>query len=172
MIVIIAFNSLSECYKQPEGVKTNKKRFLEPLNMFNLELSEIPSEILDELKSHNLSDKTDVNENEEDATNLIEKRHSTSARRLSSPCSCDYEYEFLDLGPTVYPRYHQQKVCSKNSKNHHCTFGSKCKELEHKVLVLMEMPEDSNVNESFNFDKKKYNWTLKDIKVDCRCTHM
>lgn len=168
MIDLIICNALSECYQQAEGIQ-QVKRFLEPLNMFNLELNEIPQDILEELKStKDLSDKIKTSDYyDDDPGNFKDKRSG----RPSSPCSCDYEYDLLDLGSSVYPRYHQQKICAKNSRNHHCTFGSKCKELEHKVLVLTEISEGINLDKFFNFDEKKFNWTLIDIKVDCRCTH-
>lgn len=126
MIVIIVFNSLSECYQQAESVK-NVKRFLEPLNMFNLELNEIPPDILNELKSNDQSDRDNQEQEIDDLGNFKDKRHDPS-RRHSSPCSCEYDSNLLDLGPKSYPRFHQQKICKKNFKNINCMFGSKCKE--------------------------------------------
>lgn len=175
MIGLIFRRALSECFQHPEG-ENNVKPFLEPVNIFNVEFNEMPSnertEITNEQKSDEVTDKI-LTTDDSDINTLKEKRYEDVFRH-SSPCSCEFEFNLLDLGPSSYPRYHQQKVCSKNPRNprnQHCTFGSKCKELEHKVLVLTEMTEESNSDGFFNYEEKKFNWTLVEIKVDCRCTH-
>lgn len=168
MIGLIFRGALSECFQHAEG-GNNVKPFFEPLNIFNVEFNEIPPEILGDQKSDEATDKIKTIDID-DTQSFIEKRQEFS-RRHSSPCSCEFEFSLRDLGPTRHPRYHQEKICTKNSRNHHCTFGSKCKELEQKVFVLTEITEVSTSEKFFNYEEKKYDWTMVYLKIDCRCTH-
>lgn len=159
----------SECFIHSDVIMENPARIESLQSINNLGISNEIDE------NDNISEEMESAENRTILDDFFGKKSKRSRpRRLNSPCSCDYKDEVLDLGINSFPRYHSQKVCVQNSHSH-CTHGSTCKELEHKILVLQLLSKNEvvvGVSEKFyNEFGLRYIWSYVNIKIDCRCLH-
>nr|CAH7746725.1 unnamed protein product [Callosobruchus chinensis] len=80
-------------------------------------------------------------------------------------CTCDMDFQLMDLGKIYYPRYLKTGVCKQNS----CAEFHKCVERKYKVRVLKQREMEDPDNSSLLPKSLREYWVAETISVAVAC---
>ncbi|CAH1975311.1 unnamed protein product [Acanthoscelides obtectus] len=80
-------------------------------------------------------------------------------------CTCDMDFQLMDLGKIYYPRYLKTGVCKQNS----CAEFHKCVERKYKVRVLKQRETEDPDNTSLLPKSLREYWVAETVTVAVAC---